>query len=199
MTSWLDFTQLALVAFGGVWALYLYRRSRAAQAKVGIETTVRLASAGSGEERLLILRVRFTNSSGVLLRCDEAGATVFDASDRAADGRIVLTPFAREDLLLPVYGAISDDPGGLAAGRTFEYEENEEVSLEPGEYVDSEVAFVLTGRRARLLALRVAIRGLQGRWGRRVWWWGSFEFVDTGIVAEGPENSRVALRMEPES
>jgi hypothetical protein len=59
-----------------------------------------------------------------------------------------IVPFAEADPFLPVYGLVSDDAEDLAAGRTFHYDEDQQISLEPGESVEAEVAFPLDRRNA---------------------------------------------------
>jgi hypothetical protein len=49
-------------------------------------------------------------------------------------------------------------------------------SLEPGENVDSEAAF-LVDAPLRMMAMRISVRGWQGRWGRRSYWWGAFFYI----------------------
>jgi hypothetical protein len=175
MGSWIDVAELAILVVGGTWAFYNYLRFRSAQAKVGLETRVRFRQEGAGT--VLLLGIRVTNTSRVLFRYDEAAVTLIDASARTEDGRVLLVPFARDEFLVPVYGVMSEDPSEIQAGRLFSLAEEEPISLEPGEHVDSDAAFVLRDEVA-LMAVRISVRGWQGRWGRRSYWWGSFQFID---------------------
>jgi hypothetical protein len=57
-------------------------------------------------------------------------------------------PLRRGRPVLASYGLVPDDAEDLAAGRTFHYDEDQQISLEPGESVEAEVAFPLDRRNA---------------------------------------------------
>lgn len=184
MNLGIEIAQLTLIAVGGAWALYNYQRFRRAQARVGLEATARLHLGVLPGESLLTIRLRVANASSVLVRVDEAEVVLIDVQGRTRDGGLQLVPFARADPLVAVYGNLSDAPGAIEDGRLFELSDADQLSLEPGENVDGEMAFLLT-RTPDLLAARVLIRGRQGRWGRRPYWWGTFFYIDPLFVETG--------------
>jgi hypothetical protein len=117
------------------------------------------------------------NSSSILFRYQTATATLLDASGRTDEGILRLAPFAQEDPFVPLYADISRDPQKIAEGKVFEIEEKSGLSLEPGEYADTELAFQL-GSDIGLMAMHVMVEGKQGRLGRRSYWWASFFYLD---------------------
>jgi hypothetical protein len=173
----IEIAEFLVIVVGGGWALYNYRLFRRAQAKVGIEPLVRIHGQIRPGESHLLVKIRITNTANVLFRHDEAVATLMDASERTEDGRLLLVPFAREEFLVPVHGSMTSDAEAIRDGKLFSLSEHEPISLEPGEFVDSDTAFLLRGVPP-MLGLRVSVRGWQGKWGRRPYWWGSFSDPD---------------------
>jgi len=117
-----------------------------------------------------------------------------DARSTAADGSVRLVPFSQADPVPPVYADISDDPRQVQAGRTFEPLSPDWVTLEPGEYVDSEVAFPLRKNQLGLMALRVLFLGSEGRWRRKPLWWGRFVYIDPAELdrEDSPMRERIS-------
>ncbi len=168
-----DLASALLLVVGGIWALYVYRTARRGQVKVAIEPTVRLDRAFTSTEALLLVRLRIANSSSVLWRHEESFATLMAASERTPGGQVRLLPFAQSDPFLPVYGAVSDEEEDIAEGQLFSYSEGQEISLEPGEFIECELAFVLDKAQIGLMAMRVLVRGRQRRLARRPYVWSS--------------------------
>jgi hypothetical protein len=172
--------QAIAVGVAGFWALYLYRTSRKGRASLGIEQKARVLPIGQEKQGgILLVRLRISNLSGVLFRHSLSVAYLLDASRLADDGRLVLLPFAAQDPLLPVFGK----PAPLSEaseGRPFSYGAGGEVALEPGEAVETSLAFKLEDDR--LLALLVKIEGYEqtSRWLTRPkrWDWSSFDYID---------------------
>src|SRR5918996_5974124 len=54
--------------------------------------------------------------SGVVLHLDYSTATLIDASQRGADGEVLMFHFAEQDPLLPVYGDLTGDLDAAARG-----------------------------------------------------------------------------------
>lgn len=173
-----DVASAVVLLIGGFWALYVYRTSRRGQVKVAIEPTVRLDRRFSDTEALLLVRLRIANTSGVLWRHEESLATLIDASERTSDGELRLLPFGQADPFLPVYGAISGTESEIAAGDLFAYYEDQEISLEPGEFIDTELAFVLDSDTLGLMAMRVLVKGRQRSRSQSAYVWGSFFYID---------------------
>jgi hypothetical protein len=112
-----------------------------------------------------------------------------DASQRTTEGEVALIPFAQQEPLLPVYGELTTDPTVAAAGHPFEPSERG-VVLEPGEHVDTDLAFPLRSAEPRLLAMRVTVVGTQGTLRRRAFEWATFFFIDpesNGLPAVPPD------------
>jgi hypothetical protein len=175
--------QAFAVIGGGIWGFYLYRHGRRGQVRVGVRASARLHRDWSDTHSVLLVRLRVANVSGVLYRHREATATLMDARKPAADGTVRLVPFSQADPILPVYADISDDGDEIAAGRTFLPLEEEEVELEPGENLESEVAFPVRNDKLGLMAVRLRIEGYQGRRGAP-FWWGTFLYVDPDELGE---------------
>jgi hypothetical protein len=102
---------------------------------------------------------------------------LFDASGRTEDGGVLLLPFAEQDPFLPVYGAQVDDEERVLAGELFQMED-ETIVLEPGESVDTELAFPLERQPLALLAMRARIQGYERRDRKRPWVWSGFYYLD---------------------
>jgi hypothetical protein len=170
-----------LLALGGVWVFFLYRKSRRGQANVGIETNIRMASRVIEDRPLLLVGTRIRNTSGVLYRNQWAEVRVMDASRLAEDGSAEIATFATQDPFLPVYGTPTDEAEEITAGKSFVYLDEQPIAVEPGEAVDSDLVFPLSEETLpTLLAIRVDVQGFQGRWGRRPWVWSSFTLFDPG-------------------
>ena len=161
--QWMQIAQTALIAVGGFWAIYLYWRSRKGQASVGIESQIRLHRDPRMRHLVLLTWLRVSNSSSVLFRYEAGTATLLDASQRTDEGDLRLVPFAEDDSFIPLYGEISTDPEAIRDGRLFHLE-NAGVSLEPGEFVDTELALILEPDDLGLMAMQVMIKGKRGRW-----------------------------------
>jgi hypothetical protein len=177
-----EIAQTVAIVGGGLWALFLYLHGRRGQVRVGIEPSVRLLRDWNDGRAVLLVRFRIVNTSRVLYRHREATATLMDARKMAGEGVVRHVPFIQADPFLPVYGDINDDPEELAAGNTFVLEDSD-LTLEPGEYVDTEVSFVLDESKLGLMAIQVLIMGCQGRRSDRAHWWGTFFYVDPAGTA----------------
>lgn len=158
--------QALAVIGGGIWGFYLYLHGRRGQVRVGVQAGARLHRDWSDTHSVLLVRIRIVNTSGVLYRHGEAIATLMDARKQAADGTVRLAPFSQADPILPAYGDITRDGAEIAAGRTFRPLPPEAVLLEPGEHLETEIAFPILKDKLGLMAVRVLIMGYQGRRGR---------------------------------
>lgn len=115
-------------------------------------------------------------------------ATLLDASEKAAEGEIRLIPFAQADPFIAVYGALSLDSEAISRGQTFALGVDQEIMLEPGEHVDSELAFLLSTSKVGPMAMQVSVKGKQW-WFWRDYWWGSFFFIDPVIERNSPPDN----------
>lgn len=146
---------------------------------LGIEASFRLLKEWNPGKSLLLVGLRIANRSDVLYRHSEATATLMDARKETVDGRVRLVPFKSADPMPPVYGDISQEVEAISRGTLFHLGKSK-ISLEPGEVVDSEIAFVLDSTKLGLMGLRVLIQGRQRkRFFKRPYWWGAFFFVPT--------------------
>ena len=177
LSEWIDVIQLAALVGGGTWALFIYATSRRGQVRIAIEYETRLLRNFVPDKSLLILNIRLTNSSHVLWRWRDSVATVFDAQELSPEGELTFVPFRQADPLLPVYGITSEDPRDLSSGSPFAYFEGQEISLEPGEQVESELAFPLDTAKLGLLGVKIWFSGLQRR-SRKPYEWATFFLVD---------------------
>ena len=175
---WLNLLQLLALIAAGFWALYLYRTSRRGQVKVGIEYGWRLVEDFSPDKSLLIVDLVLVNTSSVLWRHERAVATLFDARRLADDRTVRLVPFGAADPLLPVYGVTPDESEAFLEGRPFSYFEGQEISLEPGEQVRTQVAFPLDPGKLGLMAIKVWLSGRQRRRSDDYFEWAVFFFID---------------------
>lgn len=180
--DWIDLLQTVLIAISGFWALYTYRSSRKDQARLSIEHAERLHLDPYTSEPVLLLRLTISNPSGTLVRYRNATVTLLDASERTASGDLRLVPFAEDDPFVSVNATISTDPDEIRDGRAFVLGNDFGVTLEPGEAVNSDLAFILNPDNLGLLAVQVMINGRQGRWRRGDIWWGCFFFVDVASL-----------------
>ena len=183
--SWIDTAAAAAIilqAFavigGGIWGFYLYTHGRRGQVRIGVLASARLHRDWSDTHSVLLVRLRIANTSGVLYRHQEATATLMDARKQAADGTVRLAPFSQADPILPVYADISNDGNAIAAGETFVPLPEEAVFLEPGEHLETEIAFPIRNDKMGLMAVRVRVLGFQGRRGRAPFWWGTILYID---------------------
>lgn len=173
--------QAVAITAAGAWGLYVYLRTRQGQVQVGIETSCRLLRDWSDGKAVLLVRMRLMNTSNVVYHHREATATLMDARKEAGDGSVRLVPFKQADPFPPVYGDLIPEASAIREGRSFHLEP-ESVSLEPGEYVDSEIAFVLDSEKLGLMGLRILLRGRQRRWRPEDYWWGKFLYVVPGSL-----------------
>jgi hypothetical protein len=156
-SDWIKVGQTTLAVLGGGWALYLYRSGRRGEVRVAVEPVVRLSREVRPGESILFVRLRITNASSVLFRYEQAEATLMDASTRTPSGEIVLAPLAQQDPFIPVYGEMVQESTVIQGGRLFQLWEGQRISLEPGEFVDSELAFPLSSQQLGLLAMRITV------------------------------------------
>ena len=175
---WVNLLQLFALIAAGIWALYLYRTSRRDQVKVGIESGWRVVEGYSADKSLLIVDLRLVNTSNVLWRHEKAVATLFDARKLADDRTVRLVPFGEADPLLPVYGVAPDEPEEVLDRGPFHYFEGQEISLEPGEQVRTQVAFPLDPSKLGLMAIKVWLSGRQRRRSDDYFEWAAFFFID---------------------
>lgn len=187
LTQWLYALQFLGVLAAGVWVLFTYTTARRSQTQVSISHDARLIRDFVPGKSLLIVRVVLSNVSDVLWRRSESRVTVFDARRRAKSGGLSLVPFLEADPLLPVYGITSDDPGSISRGNTFEYFEGQEISLEPGEQVQSEVSFLLDREKLGLMAVKLWFSGFQRKLSRRPYEWAAFSYVDPEQLSQDPD------------
>jgi hypothetical protein len=153
--------QTFLAVVGGLWAFYLYRSSRANQTTISIAPTCWLAESRVDDFLVFNVRTRVTNVSKAVCRNCQATVTLMDASERdAATGQMSMPTFAEQDPWANLY----PDPS-----RDFP------ISLEPGESIDCETAFLLS--RRPLLGVRISVEGDQGLF-RSPFEWNSFFLVD---------------------
>jgi hypothetical protein len=209
-----DLLQAAFLIGAALWGLHLYLTNRQDQLRVGLEVTPHLIPDWREDGALLVVGVRMVNTSGVLYRHREMTVTIMDARKIAGNGSVRLAPFGQADPLPAVYSDISPDGRAIEAGRTFVTGQTE-ITLEPDEYVDSEVAFVLDPSRIGLMAIRVLTMGYRGAWtedrslpiraarwvNAKIFrrevrdepaWWGTFCFVDPDTAVLPP----IATTME---
>jgi hypothetical protein len=186
---WINLLQLLALIAAGLWALYVHRTSRRGQVKVGIEYRWRVVEDYTPEKSLLIVDLKLVNTSNVLWRHERAVATLFDARKLADDRTVRLVPFGAVDPLLPVYGVTPDESDAFLAGRPFSYFEGQEISLEPGEQVRTQVAFPLDPGKLGLMAIKVWLSGRQRRRSDEYFEWATFFFVDPGAS----EDSRARM------
>lgn len=178
--------QVLFIGIGGLGALYVYRRTRRGQVSVATSTSVRLIHNWRENRCLLLARLELTNTSNVLYYHREATATLMDARKETRSGEVRLVPFKQADPLPPVYGDIDASSEAVQAGELFRLNPTD-VKLEPGERVDTEIAFPIDADKLGLMGLRVLIRGRQRRWLLpKDYWWGSFAYIV-------PEGERVSL------
>jgi hypothetical protein len=178
LTEWLDILTLAALIGGGFWALYLYRTARRGQVRIGIQANARLDESFNETKDLLRVSILFTNSSGVLWRHESSIVLLLDARKLAEDGSVRFVPFDQRDPFLPVYGSETDDPHAMSAGETFDYYEGQEITLEPGEQISSEVEFPIDVDKLGLMGVKVIVQGRQRYRFSRPYAWATFFLVD---------------------
>jgi hypothetical protein len=145
--DWIDPIKIVLGLIAGLWALYLYWRTRQGQARVAVEPMTRFVGGESANAALLVA-LRITNSSKVAFFYDSAIARLMDASSRAPDGTVVLVPFSEQDPFVPVYGAETGDSEAISQGRLFAIDPKEEIMLEPRRGHGDGLSAHITGDRA---------------------------------------------------
>jgi hypothetical protein len=92
---------------------------------------------------------------------------------------------------MPVYGITPEDPIAVSTGDTLRYFEGQEIILEPGEQVESELAFPLETSKLGLRAVKVRFRGRQRKRSNKPYEWATFFYVDprtTGVKRGGAGN-----------
>jgi hypothetical protein len=152
--------QLLTLVVAAVWALVLYHRRRQGQATIRIATSVRVAPDDSGDR--LFVRSHIANESAVDLGAVQATITLIDVGRGRDANTLELRRVAAQDALLPVTGEM------LERGGVLTLTQDKNVTLEPGECVESEVLFDL-GQTSSLLALRTEVEGEQRTFLPR-WW-----------------------------
>lgn len=182
VTEWIEAVAAAVQAVaivgGGWWALHLYRTGRRGEVTLGIEARATTSPDSSVPgSSLLVVHLKFSNVSGVVFHHEYSTATLIDASQRGPAGEVLMFPFAEQDPLLPVYGDQTDDTEQALRGDLFRYHEGQEISLEPGESVETELVFPLKTVRLGLLAMRVTLQGYQRKRGGSPFQWSSFFFI----------------------
>ena len=173
-----DLLQVIVLIGGGLWALYLYRTARRGQVRIGIQASARLDEGFNERKDVLRLSILFTNSSGVLWRHESSIVLLFDARKLAQNGSVRFVPFAQRDPFLPVYGSETDDPHWMSAGETFNYSEDQKITLEPGEQVSSEVEFPIDVDKLGLMGVKIIVQGRQRYRFSRPYAWATFFLVD---------------------
>lgn len=184
----LDVAQTLALVVGGIWGLFLFRTTRRGEAKVAIEASPGLKRNFVRGKSLLIVRLKIANASNVLWRHESSVVTLFDARKLTSDNNLRLVPFAQTDPFLPVYGVEQEEAAAIAEGRTFSYFEGQEISLEPGEQVLSDVAFAIDESEIGLMGLKIWVRGRQRRWRQAPYEWATFLLVDPDDVR--PDRTR---------
>lgn len=178
VSEWLRIIELVALVGGGVWALFIYRSSRRGEVKIAIEHTARLLRDFLPDKSLLLVTVRLRNTSAVLWRLADAAVTLFDARKLSPNGHVRLVGFSEADPFLSVYGVTSENPIALSTGDTFRYFEGQEITLEPGEQVESELAFPLETSKLGLMAVKVWFSGRQRKRSNKPYEWATFFYVD---------------------
>lgn len=82
-------------------------------------------------------------------------------------------------------------------GNLFE-NEGEDVSLEPGQQVETEITFPVREDKLGLMAVRVLIQGQQGSRRNTPYWWGTFFFANPDWI-EKQERTSLALAAKGEA
>ena len=197
VSEWLWLIQSSALVAGGLWALFVYRSSRRAEAQVAIEHSARLVHEFLPHKSLLLVTVRLRNTSAVLWRFADAAVTLFDARKLSTDGSVRLVGFSEADPFLPVYGVMPDDPRSLFGGEPFAYFDGQQITLEPGEQVESELAFPLDTGKLGLMGVRIWFSGKQRRFPRQPYEWATFFYIDpreTGSLPTVPHSETARLR-----
>ncbi len=171
---------IALVG-GGIWAFYQFWIHRTAAVSVGIEPTTTLCRNWQPGHAVLLVKLRFANSSRALYQHQESLATLLDARTPTPDGkRVRFLPRDQAKPLAPAYGRLSENIEEILNGGLFEEDESG-IQLEPGEQVDSAVAFIIREDELGLMGLRVRMQGQEQRFLRKKdYWWSAFFLIDPG-------------------
>jgi hypothetical protein len=182
--------QAIAIAMAGGWALFIYRRRRQGQVGLGLEISARMVHDWNPGKSVLLVKLLIQNTSNVVYWHREATAILMDARKEAMDGGVRLVPFMRVDPMPPVYGDINADVLAAKRGELFHLGTSQ-ISLEPGESLQSEVPFVLDSGKLGLLGLRVLVQGQQRRRIRpKDYWWGAFVYLPAGSEAVGSVEER---------
>jgi len=164
--------------------LFLYSTSRRGQAKLGIQVRPRLATAFVPGKSVLLAELTISNTSNVLWRNEETVATLFDARKISSTGTVRLVPFSQADPFLSVYGVETEDPDEIESGRTFSYRDDQQIMLEPGEEVRTELAFPLDNQKLGLMALKVRMSGRQRNRANTPYEWSTLLFIDPAYIGQ---------------
>jgi hypothetical protein len=191
-TGLADLLQNLVLVGAGMWALYLYRTARRGQVRIGIQANARLDEGFSETKDVLRVSILFTNSSGVLWRHESSIVHLFDARKLADDGSVRLVPFDHRDPFLPVYGSETDDPRAMSASETFDYDDGQEITLEPGEQISSEVEFPIDIDKLGLMGIKIIVQGRQRYRFSRPYAWATFFLVDPS--SNQPQGTFDAIR-----
>jgi hypothetical protein len=186
VSDWIQLLRMLVLVAGGAWALFMFRTWRRGEVSIAIEHEHRLLREFAPGRSLLLVRTRLRNTSNVLWRWEQSTVTLFDARRLVDDRSLRVVPFAQADPFLSAYGFASEDPSELAAGETFRYEEGQQISLEPGEAVESEVAFPLDDNKLGLMGVHVWFRGRQRTRAGEPYEWATFFYVDPTDATDLP-------------
>jgi hypothetical protein len=176
--------QVVILAAGGYWAFHLYTARREHRPIARVEAAVRLIRNEPQRSSLLLVRIHVINAAQRMLTDLQAVAWIMDASDSATDGSPILRPFRMDDPLRFVHGKMVD------AGGYVNFERIPKGWLEPGECLDTELAFPLTTHSPGLLAMRIAFGGKNrepfARLRKRgMISWGTFFYIDPDQLVSG--------------
>jgi hypothetical protein len=186
-TRWSDFwslkpetqvssLQLLALVVGGLWVFVLYHRRREGQATVRIAAAVRVAPSGEATGRTLFVRSHIANESAVVVRAVRSTVTLIDVQPATAANPVVMRRVAAQDILVLVNGELDVDKSGVLT-----FKPDKDPTLEPGECVESEVAFNTGVAPPGVVALRWEVEGEQGTFLPH--WWGLPSF-------SGPESGK---------
>lgn len=135
------------------------------------------AGVGPSGDRALFVRVHLANVSSVVVRNVDAALTLLVPSQ--PDRRpLRFTGIEADNPLLPVTGDVGGSTGGV------EFVPDTPHDLEPGECIQSEVLVPLSADARGVVALRILVRGTEGRMWPRWYEWGAFAFVDPSAIGD---------------
>ncbi len=167
--------QLVALVVGGLWVFVLYHRRREGQATVRIAAAVRVTPSGAAVGRTLFVRSHIANESAVVVKAVRSTVTLIDVQPATATNPAVMRRDAAQDILVLVNGELDVDNSGVLT-----FKPDKDPTLEPGECVESEVAFNTGVAPPGVVALRWEVEGEQGTFLPH--WWGlpSFSSPDSG-------------------